>query len=268
MVKKLPPNRPEFRTWVDQMPDPDWPLLPLTHVTKGVTAQDIIRDGRITPSECPVFEEPLTYFFYGRPAYRVSESGAVKVEAACPYCFIFDEALISKAKNIYAFDTGAFANRLYKHMLADEMNVEDFSLEDDVKRPNRIIANVFKSRKNYFEGDTSEVAAPNEATEPWDFQARAYMQLLKSTGRNEPDDRICSIEIIVAEPIALTGNLKAVIVPHTLWNKNKKAPWLDKLDSEEIRIEPYNFIPGRHPEHYHALLESAVRTLYEEWAVL
>jgi hypothetical protein len=105
-------------------------------------------------------------------------------------------------------------------------------------------------------------------SEAWEFHARAYLDLLKSPGRNEPDDRICSIEVVFGEPVPLKGNLLAVIVPHTVWSQDKHAPWLDKLKAEGVAIAPYLFVPGRHPEHYHALMESAVRDLYESWGVL
>jgi hypothetical protein len=103
---KLVGGRPDFREWVDQQPNPNWPLMPLTHITKGVGAADIIKAGAVNPEHCSVFGEPLAYFFYGRPAYRVSGDGAVKIEAACPFCFVFNAAMIDQAKAIFAFDTG------------------------------------------------------------------------------------------------------------------------------------------------------------------
>jgi hypothetical protein len=267
-MAKLSGGRPSFREWVDKQPNPGWGLMPLTHISKGIEAEDIIRAGQVATGDCGFFKEPLAYFFYGRPAYRVSGDGAVKVEAACPFCFIFESALIRKAKAIHAFDTGAFARRLYKHVFLDEMNVEDFSLEQNETRPNRIIAAVFSSMRNYFDGDTTKIVTPDAGAEAWEFHARAYLQLLTSPGRNEPDDRICSIEVVFGQPVALAGNLKAVVVPHTLWDAGRHAPWLDKLHAEGVAIAPYIFVPGRHPEHYHALLETAVRELYERWELL
>ena len=267
-MAKLTGGRPGFREWVDNQSDPGWTLMPLTHITKGIGAEDIIRAGKISTQDCDVFNEPLAYFFYGRPAYRVSGDGAVKVEAACPYCFIFDSALIKNAKSIHSFDTGAFAKRLYKHVMMAEMELADFSLERDDSRPNRIIASVFSSQKSYFEGDISKVVSPDKGAQAWDFHARAYLQLIASPGRNEPDDRICSIEVVFGNPVPLTGNLKAVVVPHTLWDGTTRAPWLDSLHTNGVEIAPYTFVPGRHPEHYHALLEVAVRDLYQRWAVL
>ena len=268
-MPKLTGGRDQFRQWVDNQRDPKWPLMPLTHITKGVGAQDIINTSEIGLTECDVFGEPLAYFFYGRPAYRISGDGAVRIEAACPFCFIFKADLIEKAKAICAFDTGAFEKRLYKHILVDEMNVEDFLLEKNTRRPNQIISAIFGSRETYFDGDLSKVPDADEVTKPWEFHARAYLHLLKSPGRNEPDDRICSIEVIFGEQVPLSGgNLLAVIVPHTLWDGDTKAPWLQKLKDEGITIAPYLFVPGRPPEHYHALLEAAVRTLYKGWGAV
>lgn len=242
--------------------------MPLTHITKGLGAEDVIREGQIRAHKTTPSEDPLAYFFYGRPAYRIDGDGAVKVEAACPYCFIFQETLIKQAKTIYAFDTGAFKRRMYKHALLDEMNIEDFSLEKDETRPNKIIARVFSTQQIYFDGDTSKVSGPEEGAKPWDFLARAYLQLLTSHGRNEPDDRICSIEIVFGENVPLDGNLRAVVVPHTLWGHDGQAPWLKTLSDTGVQIIPYIFVPNRHPEHYHALLETAVRDLYKSWGYI
>jgi len=171
-LAKLTGGRPSFREWVDRQSAPaDWKLMPLTHITKGVGAEDIIRSGEIAVTDCTIFEEPLAYFFYGRPAYRIANDGAVRTEVACPFCFIFDSSLIEKAKAIFAFDTGAFSNRLLTRFMAEEMNVEDFSLENDASRPNKIIAKVFSSRRSYFDGDLSKAISPELGAEAWDFHA-------------------------------------------------------------------------------------------------
>src|SRR5437870_4638376 len=108
--------------------------------------------------------------------------------------------------------------------------------------------------RTYLDGDITKIVAPDQGAEAWDFHARAYLHLLASPGRNKPDDRICSIEVVFGEAVPLIGNLKAVVVPHTLWDKAKRAPWLDKLRDSGVEIVPYIFVPGRHPEHYHAHL--------------
>ena len=111
------------------------------------------------------------------------------------------------------------------------------------------------------------MVVPDDGALPWEFLARTYLHLLASPGRNEPDDRICSIEVVFGSDVPLAGNLKAVVVPHTLWDNSVKAPWLDTLHKGGVEIEPYLFVPNRHPEHYHAQLEAAVRKLYVHWGV-
>jgi hypothetical protein len=230
-MPSLTGGRSVFREWVDNQVDPRWPVMPLTHISNGIIAEDIIRCDEIDVKLCQVFSEYLAYFFYGRPAYRLNGDSSVKFEAACPYCFIFNSVLVAEAKTIFAFDTGAFHARLYKKYMMPDMNVEDFSLEKDSTRPNRIISSVFSSMRAYFDGDITQVVDKNEVSEPWDFHVRAYLDLISSSGRNDPDDRICSIEVIFDKKIPLCGNIKAVIVPHTLWNsiREKKAPWLIRL---------------------------------------
>lgn len=245
--------------------------MPLTHITKGISAEDLIREGSLAPSECPVFNESLAYFFYGRPAYRVGGDGAIKLEALCPFYFIFRPELIERAKAIHerakaihAFDTGAFANRMYSHIFGEEMKVEDFSLELDTSHPNKIISAVFGSLESYFRGDVSKMVPPESGSEAWEFAARAYLHLLSSPGRNEPDDRICSIEVTMGEPVPLLNNLRAVVVPHSLWGE-KRAPWLNGLFEQGVEIVPYPFVPGRSADYYYAQLEAAVLKLYENW---
>jgi hypothetical protein len=144
-MAKLTSGRPGFRNWVDDQPDPGWNLMPLTHITKALVAEDIIRDGQIGVSECKPFDQAFAFFFYGRPAYRVAGDGAIKTEAACPCCFIFESGRIDEASAIFAYDTGAFDKRLYKHVLLDELNLEDFSLGKETKRVNRLVARVLIS---------------------------------------------------------------------------------------------------------------------------
>jgi hypothetical protein len=265
-MKNSGDGRPDFRDWVDKQPNPGWPPMPLTHITKALVAADIAKSGHVDLIKCDVFEEPLAYFFYGRPAYRVSGDGAIKIEAACPCCFIFDAKLVEKAEAIFAFDTGAFSKRMYKHMLTDEMKIEDFSLGKDASRPNKLIMRAFGSRLAYFQGNIYAIPDPTTVTKAFEFHARSYLNLLASPGRNEPDDRICSIEVVLAEKVSLKDSLLAIIVPHTLWDDD--APWLKDLQRAGAIIQPYNFVPGRHPDYYQAQLEAAAKDLYQKWGAL
>lgn len=259
---RLSPGRPGFMEWVKQHANPNWDLLPLTHITKGVIAEDLLRSGRIEPKLCEIFGKPLAYFFYGRPAYRVAGQGVIKAEALCPYCFIFKPNLADDADAIHAFDTGAFSKRMYSGIVADEMEVNDFQLENPSSQ-NQLIYSVFGSQAAYFDGDTRTVAANPPQVHAYQFHAKAYLDLILSPGRNEPDDRIFTIEVVIGNAVPLAGSLLAVALPHTLWSAEVKAPWLESLSTSSVEIIPYQFVPGRPPEHYHTLLEQAVRRFYE-----
>jgi hypothetical protein len=263
-----PLARPGFRNWADRQPDPGWGLMPITHITGGVSAEDIVQGGEVSLEECDIFKADLAYFFYGRPAYRIRDGSVVKTEVACPYCFVFTPEVVHLAREIYPFDTGAFAGRMYTGYVDDRMRKEDFSLNQEVDRVNKVIAALFSSRTDYMKGVTSESAVAGTLAEPWEFHARAYIELLTSRGRNEPDDRLCAVEIILDQPLPLEDYLKAVVVPHTIWGNARKAPWLRDLDTSGVHISTYDFVPGRHQEYYHAQLERAVTQIYLDWGAV
>ncbi|WP_370190698.1 hypothetical protein [Qipengyuania sp.] len=253
----------DFQEWVDKHDPIEESQLPLTHIARSLRAVEILEKKRISPRECKHFREALAYFFYGRPAYRVTSDATIQIEASCPCCFLFKSDILARAKNIHAFDTGAFFNRLYSHVLDEDFKVEHFSLGDDPERIARLISASFESQGAYFDADRSRLRNADDAAEAWELSGRAYLTLLASPGRNEPDDRICSIEVTFGDPVLLDQNLLAVVVPHTFWDGDKKAPFLSALP-EEVTIIPYRFIPGRHPEYYQAQIEGQVRAFYEE----
>jgi hypothetical protein len=259
-VAKKKPMRTGFVDWVDKAPPPERPPLPLTHVTKGIIAHDVIKAGQIEPVDCPVFGSPLAYFFYGRPAYRYASGSSVKLEASCPFCFVLDGSLLSFASAIYPFDTGAFAARMYNHVLDEDFAVDDFCLGADPERPERLINTVYLGRADYIRGDRSQIRPADVASKAYEMEARAYIELIRSPGRNEPDDRIGTIEVQFKNPVKLAESLLAVIVPHTHWDEVERNPLLIDLSGKGIEIIPYEFIPGKPLEHYHTLLEIAVRS--------
>jgi hypothetical protein len=237
-------------------------------VSKAYTAEDIITDGEVSPSQAGAFAEEFVYLFYGRPAYRATTDKVVKSESACPYCFLFSSSLLREAKAVYPFDTGAFSSRLFKHVMIEEMAVEDFSLDRDISRLNRIISASFRSPESYYDGDTSQVPDPGDGAEAWEMAGRAYLHLLKSPGRNEPDDRVGSIEALFEKPVSLATHLKALVVPHTHWLEGREAPWLCDLRQSGVHILTYNFVPGRPPEYYQTMVDAAVRRFYIEAGLL
>ena len=48
------------------------PVLPLMHSTTCENAENILENNLLSATHCGVFGTDLLYFFYGKPAYRVS----------------------------------------------------------------------------------------------------------------------------------------------------------------------------------------------------
>ncbi|HEV7342491.1 MAG TPA: hypothetical protein VGN68_12725 [Sphingopyxis sp.] len=255
----------KFSEWVDRHEPAQSRLLPITHVTSTISAERIIDENKMSlPEKCDgEFKDPLLYFFYGRPAYRLRPGSSISLEAACPSCFIFNPRMIDRCHYIHAFDTGAYFNRMYSHVLTEDFRVDDFSLEADPARINRLISATFEDEEAYLDADRSKLRKIDDVTQPWELQGRAYLTLLASPGRNEPDDRICSIEVGFRDPILLDENLLGVVVPHTLWMGNSKAPILMALADKGVKIGTYRFIVGRHPEYLQAQMEISVRNLLD-----
>jgi hypothetical protein len=234
-------------------------------MTRGTLAELIARYGIIEPTPCKVLGKETSYFFYGRAAYRPSDAKVIQHEYDAPHCFVFREILLGEADAVHAFDTGAHEKRSYDYMLTKDMRLDDFNLVGDINRPNKLAACIFGTISAYFEADRSKI--PEGITQPWQHLPHAYVQLLKSSGRNEPDDRICSIEVAIHETVSLRSNLKAVIVPHTAWNEKTRATWLEDVAFQGAEIVPYRFVGGYPPEHCHTLVVDAVRNLYRDWQI-
>jgi hypothetical protein len=232
--------------------------MPLTHLCGSFTGQDIVRDGKIDPAPCQVFNRSLAYLFYGRPAYRIGGDNPIRTPAACPMCFIFKPDILERAQEIYPFDTGAFTARLYSHMLIDEMNISDFSLERKLDRPDKLIRAVFGTKEAYYDGQADTTIALGEVPAS-EFLAEGYLRLVRSSGRNEPDDRVGTVEVMFGDPVPLKDNLLALVVPDAIWSDREKAKWLKDISGLGVEILVYHYVPGRHPEFYHAMVEVEVK---------
>ena len=70
-----------------------------------------------------------------------------------------------------------------------DFDYTNFSLGSLPDAPNKLIRRVFGDRLSYFNADRTGIGAAEELAQPYQFEARAYLELIKSAGRNEPDDR-------------------------------------------------------------------------------
>jgi len=125
------------------------PRLPLVHTTDSYRFLNAFEDGELMPKACNVFAgEPLLYFFYGRPSYRVnSNEPPTSLDHYLPVCMLFRAESVQPIKRIFPFDSGACDNELYDNALHRDMNLEDFGLEPSPDTPGRVISFFLALRK-------------------------------------------------------------------------------------------------------------------------
>ena len=258
-------NLNAFVRWVKSKPKTNMGFLPLTHVTKAIRLEKIL-SGEITleTKNCPVFEEDLLYTFYGRVGYRVTGDGVIKNEALSPVCFVMNGELIKHAYDVFPFDTGAYEKRMYKHHFGDDLDKEDYSIKGDVELPNQLIQCLYGTLSKYFDGDARVVPARQDVAKTSEMSAGLYIDLVKSEGRNEPDDRVGSIEVLLSKNVELKNSLKCIILPDAFKKTDDDGDWLRTLRDLGCEIRYYAFVPGKGPEHYHAHLESELRKYFTD----
>lgn len=255
----------DFARWAADLPSSKNASLPMTHITATIRAKKAIDAGQVEPRYCALFETPLVYCFYGRPAYRPRDDDKTVLTAgSCPFCFIFSPDLIQRASQIYPFDTGAYERRLFKEALDDENFVkEDFSLGSASDLPAKIVSFVYGKNTTYLLGDRTGI---DEGSVPdWQLVAKAYLAFLASRGRNDVDDRLMTFEAHFDSAISIRDYIMAVVVPHTLCEGDVVvAPWLRSVEEFGCDILHYIYIPDRKMEYYHAAMERVVLGYYQD----
>lgn len=197
----------------DQVPRSNeaYEFLPLFHTCEAFQARTYIKDRELkTTDVCEVFDETITYLFYGRPAYKyATKSGATKNLASYPICFIFNVDLLPEIKRIYPFDTGALHHKILSNFIHDDNTVAHFELEPERNRIADIVLHFHGSNENYLSG----MLEP-KTHDPFDFESVAYTEMHKSFVPDTSDERRITIEVHAPEKLRLKeGSLKAVILP-------------------------------------------------------
>lgn len=206
--------------------------LPFFHSVESVYAVDIFNTEKLKTHHCDVFNEPLIYFFYGRPAYKVgSNQGSCGPDLFyCPTVFILKNSSSLSAKRIYPFDTGAFKSH-YKSHVPSQYGLDRFLLGTSKKLTKQIVSCFFGSNNDYLKGKSFLKVddIPFHETE-----ARAYLNILNTTGEIPFDDRAYTVELQIDSDFDLGKCVEAVVAPsevfdspeiyNTVVNKWKAVP--------------------------------------------
>lgn len=240
------------------------PEMPLIHTTKLGNLGGILKTNKLTKTKCPHFGRPLIYVFYGRPAYRPKDGGALPDDdfSICPITFIFKPARISgKASRIFPHDTGAALNGLFEPNIA-ATEALNYEIQASVSSLRRYVSRVFISNERYFLGQ------PDPALGSLGVEAsvRKFLNLIQSAGPTPVDDRRYTAELHVEEDVPLRDILLAVVLPTAF------------LDREEVRnavIYEWGAIPimydtyaGGIPQAYYQTVKQKVLDYYREHSLL
>jgi hypothetical protein len=260
--KIIAAGRTHFEQFVDGQADASEEPLPLTHTTDAFDLRDIIATQEVRPRYCPVFQEDLSYHFYGRPAYRKNgDTQANSLAAYAPIVLIFKPSVSNTAIAAFPFDSGAFKGERYTDLTHHRMSVEDFGLEPSYARIGKLIAFFFGDNKRYYDQiPLSECKIGSN-----EFEAQAVKDLATYRGKNERDDRSSTIEIIFDKSIGLRENLLGIVVPSSfLEEKTFKA----KLNNLDVQVRTYIDGANLTPASNIPRLGDVVRHFYIEQGIL
>lgn len=188
------------------------PILPLCHTCDVYTFRSILKGGLLDVSQCEHFNERLLYFFYGKPAYRLSEDSVTSNLQFCPVTIAIKLNKSQDIKRIAPFDTGAFFKKKYSQHMHPKMSCDDFLLPPTFDIPSRIVTQFFGSNVNYCEG------MPNKKPiDPLNLEAESYQNIIHDQAIRECDDRGHTIEVQTSKPFSLgKSNVLFVMLPKVL----------------------------------------------------
>lgn len=232
--------------------------LPLVHSTSGFYFKEIIDDNCIKPIKCPIFNEPLTYFFYGRPAYRVSSKAMCRTDfVLAPICIVFKPEALNNFKRIFPFDSGAFSSGMYVHYIPKHIKLDSFLLGNSLEISQQVISTFFGDNKSYYFGMTNK----NLNFDFTDMEAYAYYQLITAGGETIHDDRRYTIEVQSDSIIDLSDKILAVVLPRSAMDDKKVYDTvMNKWKAYPITYDTYI---GVSPKEYNAVIRQMLKNFLE-----
>lgn len=177
----------------------------------------------------------LTYFFYGRPAYRPGKINLTnKDRDSRPVCLLFDKNAVPSRVGVYPCDTGAHSNSCYSPFL-DGLSFDDLDCVTVNSAENRIVSRYFGGNDDYFHGQELATLTPAPTSEA----AIAFHSLLTSDRISECDDRSRTIEVTQNAEFALPNFLRSAILPDFLAADSVVAPVVANWRGLGVGIEFY-----------------------------
>ena len=196
--------------------------LPLLHSCDCFACRQIIDCEKLEARHCKVFKENLLYFFYGKPAYPVSEKETKKRTAFeyCPVCFIVPCEKVA-AYRVFPFDTGALEAHKYDDFWHHSMSLDNFELDNTVDGIRQYVEVFFGSNYNYIQGQASIEKA---TVDPY---INGLTSLLTANGAFEIDERARTIEVISRNDVPVNTAVECIILPEILLREPEISKYLE-----------------------------------------
>ncbi len=244
------------------------PFLPLVHTTTAYKFADIYPSDELRPTSCPVFNEPLLYFFYGRPAYRARDTANSDIEFNWPIIFVISHEALPSIKRVFPFDTGAFDIGIYKEFFHKDSLIQDFQLPGRIESACAVVRAFYGNNREYFRGQSTK----NVEIPLMEFEASGIQQLSRLAGvqidpsTKRRDERSSAIELQTSDPISLLNNISAIILPQQYFQKQEirdaLARWQPKL------LEHYDTLHNQSGDAWVGQIYAIVRGVYEKLGYL
>lgn len=216
---------------------PAEPSMALIHTTTVSLFREVCRSngGALIPQFCPVMDTPLTYFFYGRAAYRPGPISPTNRDLdSRPVCLIFKREAVHAIVGVYPCDTGAHSRGFYSPFL-DGISFSDLDCVTVSDADKRIVSRFFGDNESYYFGQELDSLSPAASSNT----ALAYYSLLSSRRVTDCDDRSRTIEYTQNADLDLSRALEAIIVPDFLLADPIVAPVLRRWETAGINVVPY-----------------------------
>ncbi|WP_124430046.1 hypothetical protein [Pseudomonas sp. R2-37-08W] len=239
------------------------PILPLVHTCDCHTLREIISSKIIKPTLCPVFNEKLVYYFYGRPSYRLSDKGLTfNTSSVYPACLIIQPEEVKSITRIFPFDSGAYAAGLYSNHLHKNSKQEDYLLGSNYPFVQKFVKFFYDNNQNYFDGKST---LEKSTLQPCAYELESIYSLINVTHGELFDSRCYTIELQSSVSIEINSTaLKAIVIPDSIANDTALAAYLYENEIEAITYSTSRVAPS----HLTPLVISKVREFYIDRGVI
>ena len=243
-----------FQQYIDKSIDTSCvEILPLMHNTTASAFTQILTEG-LSPNRCKVGEEErnITCFFYGRPVYIPKERLKPRPDKFfIPVCLIIKPEIIQLSA-VYPTDTGAYTLNSRMQEIFQDLDIELYRMDEEIKNILAYIVHFFGSNSNYYHGKP-KLSPQAEAID--DIVRELFIEMLNDLDE-QLDGRNRAIEIQSEKKYDLKDIVECVIVPEYLLDKastlgthievrtysdyeGKNKPQKSYVDKIETEVENY-----------------------------